>query len=392
MGLCNLLAFARDEKEILQFSPPMIRLSEAEIQSLIEMHNNQKKVDEEPAYGLKEILEMGINYLYARDHMVDGKVVPCNQPFSILKKHTCKEIEKPFDTGIENSTKLEMAKDAFCWTGSNLAILTSDNNLFGYYRSSYLFDTHIENSSKIVATCDSIFIGMRNGDVTHFDPITQSLIEKKRHSDIITSMEWTHNKLLTGSLDGSIFYDRKMDVGSPVLDVKYVREDRFFCSCMDNTVCIVDNEEVRRYLGHTDRIKSISYGKVGVSTSSNGQMGILHKDQFEIINFGCSMHKRGSPHQLVGYGMNDIILYDLNVKKEGSVIKTKTQNLSIYDNLIAFSTGSLLRIIDKRNVKDNVIEYKYKEEIRNLEFSDTGDMLLVCTDDSPYLCELNIRT
>lgn len=373
----------------------MIQLSEAEIQMLIEDYCNKNKNKKELKYNLREILEMGINYLYAKEHLKDGKIIPCSKPFSIMHKHHCLESENKKTSTVEiiENSLLEKARDtlSYCWTGSNLAILTSDNYLHGYYKNTWLFDMKVEDSSQIVATCDSIFIGKFNGDIVHFDPITQNLIEKRRHSDIITSMYWINNKLLTSSLDGSIFHSKKIDVGNSVLDVKFMRDDMFMCSCIDFSICVVENEEVKRFMGHSNTIKSITYNKVGISTSLDGQMGILHKDKIDFIKFGCSMHKREMSHFLVGYGLNDIKFYDLNTKKEEIISRENTTSLSIYENIIAYSLENKLKIIDRRCINESPIEIYFKEKIRNLEFSDTGEQLLICTDDSPYLTELKIK-
>jgi len=394
----------------------MLELTESEIEALIENHHKNKNkpkdrelhkeaVDKEPmrspVYSLKDILGYGLTYLYAKEHLREGKVMPCEEKFSIFKKHSCEESTKFPEqqaprsykssfaelSGIQEITK---ARDSLrhCWIGHNLAILTSDFNLQGYFKRELLFQKRFENSSIMIATFEKIYIGLCTGEIVYFDPIGQNEKIEKVHTDLITSLCVESGNLLSSSMDGTIFYKKSIYINSQgVLAVKLIADDKFVCSCEDNTIALHENGDTKFFGGHKNRIKSLTYDKVAVSTSLDGVMGVLSREgAFETTEIGCSHHKRVNAHQIVGYGKSEIVVYDVSSKHADQRIKETTQYLDVHENTVAYTRDNRLRIRDMRS--NDTIEVPLRAKGRDLSFSELGDMVLVCTDDSPFMVDL----
>lgn len=376
----------------------MFTISEQELQDLIDKHNG-KATDKEhtPAYDLKTIVEYGLLFLYAKQHLKDGKVVECSSKLDIYKKHKCntdgnkskKSLKSKF-LEVFNANPLLEAHDTLktCWTGYNLAILTSDYILQGYFKQEMLFQRAFPQASAVVATTDKICVGLFTGEIIYFDPISQDEITKQCHTDLVTSMRYENGHLLSASLDGSIFYKKKMQISTAgILEAYFITENKFICSCLDNVVALYDAGEVKSFLGHKDRIKTLSYNGFAVSTSKDGTVGFLLGDsEFETRSLGCSMHKRRSMNQFFGYGLSEVFLYDINQFEEIWKLGEKSLNLDLKDDLVVYSTNKGLRLSDIR-MKESM-DIPLDIQVTDVSFSQTGDMLLVCTEQTPLVFEL----
>ncbi|KAM0679463.1 hypothetical protein GINT2_002306 [Glugoides intestinalis] len=376
----------------------MFTISEQELQDLIDKHNgNISSKERTPAYDLKTIVEHGLLFIYAKNHLKDGKVVECASSLDIYKKHKCsadgsklkKSLKSKF-LEVFNANPLLEARDTLktCWTGYNLAILTSDYILQGYFKQEMLFQRAFPQASAVVATTDKICVGLFTGDIIYFDPISQNEITKKCHNDIVTSMRYENGHLLSGSLDGSIFYKKKMQISTTgILEACFITENKFVCSCLDNVIALYDAGEVKSYIGHKDRIKTLSYNGFAISTSKDGTVGFLVKDsEFKTRSLGCSMHKRRNINQFFGYGLSEVFLYDVNQFEETWKLGDKSLNLDIKDELVVYSHDKGLRLADIR-MKESM-DIPLNMQVTDVSFSQTGDMLLVCTEQNPLVFEL----
>lgn len=382
----------------------MLEPTEDEIQALIDKHDTAKQRngscgrEEQPIYELSDILKYGMTYLYAREHMREGKVIACNEPFSIYRKHTCgqqkpsQEFEGRKSKFLEVSGMKKLKESCrtltHCWTGHNLAILASDFSLQGYFKEELLFQRQFPDSCSMAATSEKIYLGLYSGDIVHFDPISQNEMIKHCHTDQVTGLSFEGNHLLSSSMDGSIFYKTKIPISvSGVLHAKLIGEEQFVCACGDNSIAVYDHGSIRPFLGHRERVKSLTYNRVGVSTSLDGFAGLLYNEtKFEMVDIGCSFHKRMHPHLLVGYGLSDIVMYDLNQKQATKRIGESTPYVDANDNTLIYTVGSKLRIRDIRSAE--TIEVPLGCRGGEVSFSHTGDMALVCTDESPYVIDL----
>lgn len=371
----------------------MLELTESDIQALIDKHNSQDKTHarkKQPVYELGDILKYGMAYLYAKEHMKDGKVFACGEPFSIYRKHVCQH--KAFRTKLLEVSEVKRLKEsrstlAHCWTGSNLAILTSDFSLQGYIGEELIFQRQVPDSCTVEATGDKIYLGLYSGDIVHFDPISQSEMTRHCHTDRVTSLSFEGNHLLSSSMDGSIFYRTKIPISSSgVLGVRLIGEDMFFCACGDNSVTVYDHGSIKPFLGHRECIKSLTYNRVGVSTSLDGFAGFLYSNMFEVEDVGCSFHTRVHPHQMVGYGLADITIYDLNRRQVTARIKESTPYADASGDIVVYTVGRSLKIRDLRSAE--TIEMLLDSRGGEVGLSRSGDMALVCTDESSYVVDL----
>lgn len=375
----------------------MFTITEEDLQNLISKHNGKsKKGDKVPIYDLKTIVEYGIAFIFAKSHLEGSIVQECNEEFSIYKKHKCskeKSIVKSYKSNfieVSQITMLDKIENTLksCWTGYNLAILTASFNLQGYFRNDFLFQQKIPEACAMIATADQIYLGLFDGNIVSLDPITQNSTLKQCHNDIITSLSIENGELLSSSLDGSIFYNSKIFINeSGVLDCKLIGEKKFLCSCADNSLVLCERDDLKTFIGHKNQIKSISYNRFGVSTSREGTVGYLYGEQsFDTEYLGVSHHKRINAQQLIGYGLDKVIFYDISLKADVWNVSEKSLNLDIKDNLIAYSVDKNIKLRDIRS-KDSLTVI-LNTNITDLKFSESGDMLLVCTDQSPFLLEL----
>jgi len=376
----------------------MFSISEQELQDLIDKHSGRSKGrDKTPEYDLKTVVEYGLMFLYGRMHLKDGKVTPCSEKLNIYKRHRCKAGDKKLNTRLASRflevmdiRPLSKTPNTLktSWTGHNLAVLTADFTLQGYFKRDLLFQKKFETASSMVACADKICIGMFSGEIIHFDPISQNEIIKPCHSDTVTSLYYENGHLLSSSLDGSVFYRKKIQISdSGILDVQYVSDDKFICSCCDHKLVFYNIGERRVFAGHKDRIKSLSYNRFGISTSRDGEVGFLFKENaFEISNLGASLHKRASVHQFFGHGLSDVFLYDVNQRQKLWSTNDTALSLAVRDNIMVYSQKRSLRVMDTRS--RDTMDIPVNANVTDLSFSDTGDILLVCTDQSPLHIDL----
>lgn len=349
-----------------------------------------------PIFDLKTLVECGLSFLFAKQHLHGNILTECSEEFSIYQEHKCvveKKIEKKHKSSfleISNIQKLDEPPDTlkFCWTGVNLAILTSSFILQGYFKTDLLFQKKFSEAGALTATSDKICIGLLDGTVIHFDPITQNELSTQHHTDIITSMYLENNVVLTSSIDGSIFYKKNIQINSSgVIDVKYINDEKFLCSCFDNSLALYNEGNIKSFVGHKERINSLSFNNFGISSSNDGCVGYLFNDQvFETEFLDISHHKRISVHQFLGYGKDTIILYDVNKNLKIWKEVVQTLNLDTVDHLIAYSCNKNLILKDIRS--NEKMSIQLKENITDLEFSQSGNLLLINTEESPLLFEM----
>lgn len=367
----------------------MFSISDQELQDLIDKHSGkQKNKERTPVYDLKSVVEYGLLFIYAKIHFKDGKVCHCGEPFDLYSKHICNN----HNNSNTVMTPLDKCRDAFrfCWTGYNLAILTSDFILQGYFKKNLLFEKKFPEATTIVASTDKICVGLFTGEVIHFDPITQNEIIQQCHSNVVTSLYYENGNILSSSLDGSIFYKKRINVANTgILDVKFISEDRFMCSCENNSIILYERGDIKEYSGHKDRIKGLSYMRYGISSSRDGQVGFLHNkddDKLSVYDLGCCYHKRTVFNQFVGYGCSKLFQYDVNLMKDIWSINEKTLCLDVRNNLIGYSVGKEVKLMDLRSM--DVKSIPLNVNVVDLSFSMTGEMLFVSTEQSPVIIEL----
>ncbi|ELA41700.1 uncharacterized protein VICG_01204 [Vittaforma corneae ATCC 50505] len=148
----------------------MFSLSEQEIQDLIDKHNGKcMNKENTPEYDLKTVVECGLMFLYGKQHLKGGKVVQCAEKLNLYKKHKCREGDKKICKhyksrflDITNINPLEKTQNTLktCWTGHNLAILTADFTLQGYFKRDLLFQKKFPPASSIIAGADKICVGL----------------------------------------------------------------------------------------------------------------------------------------------------------------------------------------------------------------------------------------
>lgn len=381
----------------LNISTHMFSIKEEDLQNLILKHNSKsKKGDKVPIYDLKNIVEYGLAFIYAKTHLEGNIVQECNEEFNIYKKHKCskeKAIVKSYKSNfveVSHITMLEKTENTLktYWTGYNLAILTSGFNLQGYFRKDLLFQKKIPEACALIATADKILLGLFDGSTVYFDPITQNEVKKQHHTDIITSLSLENGSILSSSLDGSIYYNSKIFINeSGVLDCKFISDEKFICSCVDNSLVLYDRENLKTFIGHKDTIKSLSFNKFALSTSKDGTIGYLLQDHlFETEFIGISHHTRLTISQFIGFGMDKIILYDTNLKTEIWKVQENTLNLDVKENIVAYSDKKDIKLKDIRS--RDTLSIVLNANITDLSFSESGDMLLVCTDQAPFILDL----
>jgi hypothetical protein len=375
----------------------MFSIKEEDLQNLISKHNNKnKRGDRIPIYDLKTIVEYGLAFIYAKSHLEGSVVQDCQEEFNIYKKHKCskkKAITKSYRSNfIEVSQITMLDKTEYtlksCWTGYNLAILTASFNLQGYFGKDLLFQKKIPEACSLIATSDQIYLGSFDGSIVSFDPISQNTMVEQRHNDVITSLCIENDILLSSSMDGSIYYNHRIPINeSGVLNCKLIGDEKFFCSCTDNSLVLADNGNIRTFIGHKDNIKSISYNKFGISSSREGTVGYLLDEQiFETESLGLSHHHRLNTTQFIGYGLDKVVFYDTNLKTEVWSVPENSLSLDVKENLMAYSFNKNIKLRDIRS-KDS-LNIILNANITDLKFSESNDMLLVCTDQSPFLLEL----
>jgi len=308
---------------------------------------------------------------------------------------------------IEHSDPLRIASPPTlgCWLGSNLAILTANGELYGYFRKNQMFVEHLPAGSAMTATSRDIFVGLDTGDLVHFDPIESISSVSSRHKGKITCIDAKNNEIASSSMDGTIFCKDLIRVSeSGVTGMARMNGSQFFCSCEDMCVAVVetgnikDNKDtsnakmhttnhsdasasinssnVKTYTGHSAPICSISYGEIGVTSSADGMAGFLWENSLEMKSLGFSHHIQNSG-RVIGYGKNDISIYDPVVEKKVEKWAIKTRTVGVFGNYLAYGNGATVEIKDLRIGKKTAISQDFKNRVDHVSFSGMGDMVLV---------------
>lgn len=379
----------------------MFEVTDEDIELLIDNHRN-KKTAKTPVYRLKDLVKHGLMYFYGDSHYREGKISPCRKSFSMYSTHTCHGTEAPstpviIPTGpgpveAKEVRRLNKTGDCMlsCWAGYNIALLTSSFELHAYFKSELLFQEQFSDCSALAATADKIYIGLYSGGVVYFDPVSQSKVTKHCHAGTVTNLHMENKYLLSCSLDGTIFYKRRIRIsGTGILDARYVSDSRFICACDNNGIAVFDNEATRTYEGHRARIKSLTYDRVGLSSSLDGSFGLFRWDNggaFETTDVGCSMHKRLGEYRAVGYGMEQIKAIDLSRMEAVTSINTSSLSVDVKHNVVAYAAGTTVNFRDLR-ASDN-LQVNIHKNIGDLSYSGNGDLLFVVTADSPYIIDI----
>ncbi|KAI5168342.1 hypothetical protein PAEPH01_0055 [Pancytospora epiphaga] len=386
----------------------MEEITDEDIDLLIQRYKN-KKTGKTPVYSLKELVSSGMLYLYGEQHYKNGKITPCSYPFGLYHEHDCTDeciSMEPTTTSqthkhisIDGIYSLEKSEDSIlrCWSGHNLAVITSSFDLHGYYNKELLFQKFFPNSSALLAMSKMIHIGFHSGEVLSFDPKVLRTASVRRHSGTVTSLSHHGSHLLSSSLDGSIFYQRRMNISNHgVLDVKFVNDKQFICSCTDNSIIVYENSNLRSYVGHRTAIKSLTYDKICISSSVDGFFGLLFNERveagsvqyaYEMRNVGCSMHKQIGNDRAIGYGLDNITVFDINTMERIARYDEPTFSLDFSKNIFAYSTKTKLNLQDIRS--PDKVQIEMHRTITGLDFSPDGNILLVSTSNTPYVINMH---
>ena len=216
----------------------MFDLTEKDIKNMIKEYNEKvislqdAEIEQKlGAYPINYVIECGLKYIYAEQHMGSGQIVECKNSFSnsLLSSipHKCKGDFAVLEIkGLKTKCTAAMCK----WTGNNLAIVTKDNELHAYYKQEFLFDYQLKGITAIDATSTKIYLGTDTGALIHFDPISRSHNLKLRHSAAITAVHCINNTILSCSEDGTVFYRKSLKISNEsVLDVVCFEREHLCC-------------------------------------------------------------------------------------------------------------------------------------------------------------------
>lgn len=364
----------------------MFEVTEEDIQNLIDKHK-KKNPSKLPIFDLKDLVQMGIMYAYGEKHMVENKVVPCGQSFNLYTEHKCITDRQTF-LEIKEMNKLSKCQDtlASCWTGYNLALMTSNQDIQGYFKKDLLFNKHISGCCAIKATSDKIYIGMQSGNILYLDPVLQTTVTKNCHTNKVTSLSFESGHVLSSSLDGSIYYKNKIKISdSGILDVKFTGDNKILCITEDRYAVSYSEGIINKYYRHPSPILSLTYNQVGISSSLDGTFCILSDDGFNTKNLECSKHQQNGSDVLC-YGLSCIKVCDKVNFEVKNIYKEETMYADIKEDIIAYSAGKSIKFRDLRS--NDLLTVNINDNVQNLSFSEGGDMILVSTDSSPYILEL----
>lgn len=391
-----------------------------------ESNNKTNKV---PVYDLRTLLEAGIKFIYGDMHFKNGKVEPCTQPFLLSEKHSCQKVVKtlplpvphPSSPCVRRITSRFMevisisplprstAVSKVSWAGYNLALLTGEFSLNAYFKKELLFNKIIADSCALCATSDKIYIGTNSGEIVNFDPVKLARTIKKCHNAPVTTIACYNGISLSSSRDGTIFYNKKIHISaSPILDVKFINEDFFICSCEDNSIVVYRKGITRVFKLHSSRIHSLTLINSSVhnksfsviSSSDDGNFGIIHginsdinsdlnieSDLFSrVFNVKCSMHKQISSERILGFGMGEIKVFDLSSMEVIFNFAADASSVAIRGNIIAYANKSTVVFRDLHT--SGIVEIEMYRKISDISFSVDGNMLLVTTVNSSYILDL----
>ena len=132
----------------------MVEITDEDIDLLIHHYKGQK-VEKEPVYNLKDLIKSGMMFVYGDRHFANGKIIPCNQPFTLYNRHVCHGTpitrepsvltKKNTFLEVPEIKQLEKTSDTMisCWAGYNLAVLTSSFELQAYFKRGASFPASI---------------------------------------------------------------------------------------------------------------------------------------------------------------------------------------------------------------------------------------------------------
>ncbi len=372
----------------------MVKITDDEIKMLIESYKD-KDGEDKPIYSLKELVQYGLMYIYGEKHYKDGKIIPCSSPFTPFSEHICPVTSKIKFLEILEIEKLGMTSSAMhsCWAGYNLAIINSSNTLQAYFKNELLFSKDFSDISALNATTNIIYMGQKNGNVIYFDPVGQTTVSKQIFNDAVTYLGMIKNNLISSSLDGNIFFKRRIKISDfGISCVKYVNDDTFICADTNNQIILYRDEIINQFKEHNSEIKSLTYETCAVSTDANGMMGILKNigvnstPEFNLVNLGCSMHVNILKDRILGYGMVGMKIYDLLSENVTMDFSESSQIVRYKNNIITYVKGKNVHFKDIRSNDDFSISVD--SEITDLSFSANGNMLLVSTSNNPFLLDL----
>lgn len=372
----------------------MFEVTDEEIEMLL---NNQGSVKggRKPAYSLKDLVKYGLMYAYGNKHYRDGKIVPCNRPFSLFAEHSCAEQTREKPVEVVETARLIKSPDSMlhCWAGYNLAVITHSSELHAYFKKELLFSRQFTACSALTAAADKIYIGTDKGDVIFFDPIIQTETVKRIHSKKITSLQAVNSNLLSSSTDGTIFYKKKITISdSGILAVRYVNDSAFVCSCEDNSVILYRNNTITEFEGHEARILSLTHGSVIASSSEDGILGTIHNERSStrchqsMADIGCSRHVQTPSNQIIGFGLDDIKIFDLENNEIVSSFAEKTVALDYRENLLVYGRSSKLYFQDVRT--NSKVLVSVGDDIKGVSFSHTGNMIYIETPGNPHIMDI----
>lgn len=377
----------------------MLEITDSELEALIEKYKNPQMTNP-PALDLKELVKYGLMYSYGQSHYKDGKVATCTSPFTIYSKHKCHTQNTPTSSEIvlpkskflqiKEVSRLTSAPDCIysCWTGYNLALLTSAGVMQGYFKKELLFEKTVKKSCIVVASADKIYLGTTDGDIVYFDPINQSIQERHCHTDRVNSMRISDGILLSTSASGTVFYKKQFKVSNfGVIDAYLTGMNRFVCACEDKSVVVIENDKKILSYNHESRIRSLSFQRIAISSSDDGEFVFLKNDgSYERKNIGCSIHKQVENMKILGYGIDKIVFDDLNRIGEGFTFLENTKSCDYSNNIIAWAADTYIKFRDVRT--NAVMHFNLKVPVKSVNFSDNGDLLFVNTNASPYVLSL----
>lgn len=383
----------------------MFEITDEDLEALIDKYRGRKPT-RGPIYNLKELVQHGFMYLYGDAHFQQGRVRPCRSPFSLYQSHTCNKNRSsappavstpaPSIVTVQSIEPLKKSEDAVSasWAGYNLALLTSAGELYAYFKKELLFKKDFSEACLVKATSSKIFVGMHTGDIVVYDPVSQTKSAVNHHTDAVTCILPTGNTLISGSLDGTVFFKKSYKLtDSSVLDIKCMDEHTLACSCSSNDIIVLEDGNISTFSGHKSKICNLSHNKLLISSSEDGYWGLLYKTNSSKVpyrqnmqNMGCSMHKLFTPSSVLGYGLNEVSVIDINTMEKSIVLQEAAMAADVHGHAYVYATGEMLNFRDTRSQEKCVVNMH--KAVCGLHYSIVGDILLVTTTDTPYLLDL----
>lgn len=377
----------------------MIEITDEELEVLIKNYK-EKNSGNKPVYSLKELVKSGLMYIYGDIHYKDGKIKPCKNAFTLFNEHVCYSPPATKFIDVSGIHKIETLENTTysCWAGYNFAVVDSKHMLHAFFKKEFLFNKQFSDVSALNASTNIIYVGQKSGNIVYFDPVGQSLTTKNIFSKAVTSLRVVKNNPISSSLDGNIFFKRKIRISEHgITHVRYINDDTFVCADTMNRIVLYRDEIINNFKEHNTEIKSLSYGTCAVSTTEGGMMGVLRnidgveKPKHEILNIGCSMHIGGiMKDRILGYGMTGIKIYDLFSQKTTLEFADSSNAVAYKNNVITYGKDNEVCFVDIRS-KDQ-FSVSVNGMVNTLSFSLNGNLLFVNTTKNSYLFELKNTT